>query len=790
MTKINPKEKIIVIGDLFIDENWLMAKTDNYHSTDVGDNHYNSLVKGPDSFVMSVCGIANVLKVLSGKDQKHSINSKYDVIGVGAWNPDDTEIVKSILCANKEIKQRMTPFTLTNYLQEIVHTRCKDIACLECGLEYELRNLVHDDNMSTNRIYRIYEGFGSDLPKLRYRFDWQMDLKESSLDYKTLSDIKNVKAIIIVDHGKGVVNESLIRKLLEKHKGARWYVRTKLKSPPWLKHLKRARVSSQLIVVDQQLIDYIYGVRIWKRSTSLCRASLELLGNMLGLKTYQHGEEIESSIINSKNTAILFKDNWAIAGSRHNGIDARIFYFPKSSHEKMAIRVGRTSIFFNSLVYWDLMINDLNGNTMPQATEWALSNMTEWMRKCTEAWKDEKPSGLSGPFEEVISWFPTRNIKPREGMIYERYRNSWAEWNLSSIKQGVLTYKIERGKGKTLVKKSPADHTDKMIREFHLWRSYGTLPNYVCPGGEKRSNINNLVRSLNEYSKSSNPVVPFNCLFIAEPGWGKSYLAQCLSNYFNFDFLSYSIAQMSTTKELIDSFKEIASTQKRTSKKVLVFMDEIDAQITGETAMGLLLSPMWGGKFKSEGYTNKIDPCIWIFACTKPLKIIRELPKGRDFLSRINGPTINVDFLNDNYREEIHAKDIAEDKRNKKLKDQLATLSSISQESKDDKRTEIVYQMVNLLNTLYGPISSIDSDVLKLFYNILPINGVRSLQIFASKFKNITKGIIKKKNVPYLIDNKELEGQIELLYPEEYITAFKGDKVEAEGDIIRIKLLT
>ena len=788
--KNESKEKIIVIGDLFIDENWLMAKTDNYHSTDVGDTHYNSLVKGPESFVMSVCGVANVLKVLSGKDQKDSINSKYNVIGVGVWNPDDTDIVKSILCANKEIKHRMTPYTLTNYLQKKVKTECQTKDCLKCGLKYELINLVNDNNLSTNRIYRIYEGFGSDLPKLQYRFDWQLDLNKNSIDDKKLDGINEVKAIIIVDHGKGVVNEPLIKNLLKRHKSARWYVRTKLKSPPWLQYLKKEEKSLRLIVVDQQLIDYIYGVRIWKRSTSLCRASLELLGNMLGLSTYKHGEEIESSIINSKNTAILFKDNWAIAGSRSSGNDAKIFYFPKSSDEKMAVRVGRTSIFFNSLVYWDLMINDLNGDTMPQATEWALSNMNEWMKKCTEAWKDEKPSGLSGPFEEVISWFPTKNIKTREGMIQEKYKNSWKEWNLSSEMQGILTYEVEKGKGKTLVNKPGNDNTHNISKEFHLWRSYGTLPNFVCPGGEKRSNINNLVRSLNEYRNSDNPAVPFNCLFIAEPGWGKSYLAQCLSNYFNFDFLSYSIAQMSSTKELIDSFKEIASTQKRTSKKILVFMDEIDAQITGETALGLLLSPMWDGKFKSEGYTNKIDPCIWIFACTKPLKMIRDLPKGRDFLSRINGPKISVDFLTDRSREEIHAKDIEEDNRKEKLKEQLAILSSITPVIKDDKRTEIVYQMVNLLNTLYGPISSIDSDVLKLFYNILPINGVRSLQIFASKFKNITKGIIKKRNVPYLIDNKELDGQIELLYPNEYITAFKGDKVEVEGDIIRIKLLT
>ena len=254
------------------------------------------------------------------------------------------------------------------------------------------------------------------------------------------------------------------------------------------------------------------------------------------------------------------------------------------------------------------------------------------------------------------------------------------------------------------------------------------------------------------------------------------------------EILSYSIAQMSSNKELIDSSKEIASTQKRSSKKILVFMDEIDAKITGEEALGLLLSPMWGGTFKSEGYTNKINPCIWIFACTKPLKVIRALPKGRDFLSRLNGPIINVDFLDDKSREEIHDEKIDEHNRIEKLKKQLC---SISPDSKDNKRTEIVYQVVNLLNCLYGPISSIELDVLKLFYNILPINGVRSLQIFASKFKNITKGIIKKKNVPEkIINNEELRGQIVILDEDDYKDIYNDGNMDKESEMIKIKLLT
>ena len=314
-------------------------------------------------------------------------------------------------------------------------------SCELCNHDYELRNLVDDKSSkkftSTNRIFRIYEGFGSDLPKLRYRFDWQIDLDKKYVNYDVFKDIKEVEAIVIVDHGKGVVTDEIIDLLLnsESFKNTKWYVRTKLKSPSWFKKINEKEKKLRLLVADQQLINHVYGERMWTRSTSLCRASLELLGNMLGLKTYEHGNPLESDLISSENTAVLFEENWAIAGSRYKDSKqdsdsedkARIYYLPKSSDEAASIRVGRTSIFFNSLIYRDLMNNELNESTMPIATEWALQNMNKWMETCTAAWKDENPSALSGPFEDVISW--NQNVKEgkdiRPGFIEEDYYESW-----------------------------------------------------------------------------------------------------------------------------------------------------------------------------------------------------------------------------------------------------------------------------------------------------------------------------------------------------------------------------
>lgn len=844
------KPKILVIGDWFIDENWLMAKTNNYHSTDVGEAHYESLVEGPANFVLSVCGVASVLKILSGdgmginpgilvKDSEDcdskvktneinkSLISKYDIVGVGAWNPRDTQIIERILCGKNKQKNFMTPFTLDNDLKSSTE-KCggnPDGNCILCNeKKYQIINIVKSEGdshkgISTNRIYRVYEGFGSQKPKLKYRFDWQIDLKKEFVDEQWYEEIKDlgsdddVKAVIIVDHGKGVITPGLINLLLKKYKSAAWYARNKLKKPSWFECLNKKK-KLKLLVVDQQLVNHTSGRRTWERNGNLCRASLELLGQNLGIETFEHGKSKESKLIKSENTAVLFEENWAIGASRKlesinkefeeelhsSGLEkkidtARAYYFPRLTERKRYIRVGRTSIFFNSLIYWDLMVRDISkpieiieknikkeidDTELSLATLWALLNMEKWMDECTDAWIKEEDHALTGPFAEVLGWYKAetcrndevRKLKEKsiQGEEYHRgedYHRSWKKWNDSSKNEGVII-------------------TSEGNQEFHLWRSYGTLDSYVCPGGTKRSSINELVQSLHAFRNNPKPPVPLNTLLVAEPGWGKSYLAECLSNHFDFYFLSYSIAQMSTTKELVDSFKEISSIQKQSEKPCLIFMDEIDAEISGYNVLGLLLSPMWDGKFKSDGYTNKIDPCAWIFAGTKSQKMMLNLPKGRDFISRINGPIIDIDFLNDKIRSEINPinpekrDNLPEEERQEKLINAIRAVN-IGVE----RMTEIVYQTVNLLNIEYGPITEIELIVLKLFSNILPLNGIRSLKIFVTKFRNIKKGIIRKENVPQLIKNSEMEKQIKLINQDVYMEKFLTCK---EQETVKIRL--
>lgn len=807
------KNILLVVGDTFIDENWLMSRFESYHSYNVGDQHYISMLKDAASSIISLCGVGGVIKLLQGYDDEHKpevfasditlLPKKWEMVGVTALNPDDTRFLQCLLCSKSKHHTDtpnqpsfINPYRLLGFM--IPPSDGNGSACpytnTPCNYKFNLINIVKNDTAiqnktSTNRLIRVYEGFGSDQARLSYRFDWRLDLKDEHKDIdevnKQLENIeKNIDkvAIVIVDHDYKVIDEKLIDCLYNKFgEKAEWYIRCKIGSPKWLQYLCE-KTTPKLIFTDEQLVNHEYGKRIWRHENSvLGRGSLEVLGDLLGLVTFEHTKPTEGrKKIKSKNAIVLFEDDTVIAGSRtgdEKNNEADIIDVAMTSKDKKSILVGRSTVFFSSVVYWDLMQeNDkrLNTNTLSTACKWALDNVSNWTAYCTKAWLSEEPESLSGPFESSIytNSFPT---PCSETTIRQPYSVQWKNWNDSSEGLGIITVEKDNQKEK----------------EIHLWRAQGTLKNFICPGGKKRSDINELINRLALYQKDKRPKHPFNCLLLAEPGWGKSYLAQSLSSLFEFEYIDFSIAQMTSNKDLVDSLKMISSTQNRTKKTVLVFMDEIDAQIENHNALGLLLGPIWGGTFKSDGNIYKISPCIWVFASSSSRQHLKMGPKGKDFLSRINGPIVILDFFSDDDREEFE--------KNRTNKDLLVDNAIIKQaankKTEGDElgnealRTEMVYHGVNFLNSMFGPITSISQSVLQIFHDLFPMDGIRSLEIFVSRFKDISKGKVSLCNVPTFEAYPELERHIMKLEPWwENLKSEKLKTIEKDRGYVKVKV--
>lgn len=768
MSKNEEEKTIVIIGDWFIDENWLVAKHTTYSSSHTGDIHYLSKT-AIDKRMISLCGASEIFEVLRSYFNN---SNRYLFIGYGAWNVKDNDILQCTLCSKDFPNKHFTQYTIKS-LPDIIEKKEGNESIPICPYNEEscdynphLINLAKKEGkISTNRIIRRYEGYGSGIPHLLDRTDWQLPISDSDLDYRVFNNLKdkNVAAVVIEDHGKGVINEesinSLIKVLGAKTKYINWYIRSKMDNPEWMKILYKNKIKIRLKVLDYKLAIYKKGQRRWqfgKESKELGHASLEILGELTGDSIYKHGDierpEYEN---NTQRAAILFDENFAITKE-----EDKCFNLYKSPGPKQLINIGRTTTFFNALLAQDLMDNAENFGTQCYK---ALQCAFEWSKVASKAWSQENPY-FYGDYSKALD---SLNRAYRYEIPPYSYSDLWDKWNSSSKELGILKIKNED--------------------IFQLWRGEGALEGYITVGSPKRDAINGLITKVYQFQAKKTPKYPFNSLLIASPGWGKSFLAKCLAKHFDMHYLEFSLSQMASSKDLVDCFDTICSAQNRIDKKVLVFMDEINCEIEGHSAMGLLLSPIWDGTFIRNGKTYQLLPAVWIFASTDPIDELVIPKKGSDFVSRLNGPVIELDSLATKGSQDLSVP-------LKELKKKLVSNPNFyPYQDRDYKlfdnldgafRTEQVYLGVSLVNNIWGPINKIQKDILKLFHKVLPIHGFRSLEFFVSKFHNIQRGIVICSNVPSVENFKELTRHIVL--PEYWNKKIPHDNME---DLVKIETI-
>ena len=481
--------------------------------------------------------------------------------------------------------------------------------------------------------------------------------KKDDIDYDKIEEELNkceIIAIVIQDYGKGVINDSLIAKLIEiqqkqktkcdigSHNEIKWYIRSKLNNPSWLKNLKNAHIKARLNVVDFKLFDLWHGKRGWRYGSELGRSALEMLGDLIGNNIYEHGSGIPSKKdYYGERAAVLFDDNTAIAidgeklmvnGKQDYRGECYNLYDPAGS--KQLINLGRTNIFFTALVFQDLS-REFLPLTFEKQCQNALKVAYEWSNKASDCWRKELPH-FYGDYTKALENIKEYSRKessvdkssegPRD-LPSMAYYDLWEKWNDSS-------------KGLGIIKTDPE-------KPFQMWRGLGTLKDYICVGGPKRDAINDLLKKVDQFNKQKELKYSFNCLLLSSPGWGKSFLAKSLASHFNMHWLEFSLSQLSSSNDVIDCFDIICSLQSVSKKRFLIFMDEINCEIEGNSALGLLLSPIWDGSFIRGGKKYKIQPAVWVFASTEPTSILADpvKNKGSDFISRLNGPIIQLDKL-------------------------------------------------------------------------------------------------------------------------------------------------
>ena len=765
-----PNSTFVILGDWYIDENWLVSQLESYHSSAPGDIHYLALHQSADDPITNLCAAAGLLLAIRSYFSQEVKDNSVSFLAFGAWNPRDDRLFKRALCPDSKL-MLLSPYTLSDSREQTdACPNClrQDNACVYDKMLINLAEGEDSARISTNRIIRCFEGHSSGMPRQPYRFDWMLPCHLEDKSWDRIGEaVKgcDVKAIIIVDHGAGVVNQRSIKQLVEaKTDKARWFVHTKIDNPEWIQVLKEKGVELEMNVLDFHLAAHRKGARRWWYGERLGRCALELLGEAGGI-TYDCPEEVKPQGLPSKSAFVLLEDNAVFGIAKDKESESyKCVSIAHPAGPRQPVTIGRTTLFCAAL-FAQRLKSIVHACNQPEFVGDPASQIQvgqecyraacaayDWTKRASEKWENDELS-LHECYQGVLSKIDRFTSKAGDQWKCWDYENEWRYWNHSSKDIGIVT-----------------DEDGKKV--LQLWRGEGVLKGYICVGGPKRDKINDLVSSIVKFKGSKNPLHPFSCLIQSPPGWGKSFLAKCLASHFDLEFLEFSIAQMCDNRDLVDCFATIASVQSRTQKRTLVFIDEINAEVEGHTIMASLLSPVWDGTFVKDGHTFRLRPGVWIFASTSPATKLADKDKGSDFLSRLNGPFIDLDAPGHWSRAIEAAKGLIstmgtnnyDSFRDGIYKD--SNYTSFKQFADDVQKTEQVYLIASLLNYRWGPIKWIEERVLILFRDLLPINGYRSLELFVDCFEGIERGKVIAGNVPRLEVYVELRRHI--IIPKEW----------------------
>jgi SpoVK/Ycf46/Vps4 family AAA+-type ATPase len=263
------------------------------------------------------------------------------------------------------------------------------------------------------------------------------------------------------------------------------------------------------------------------------------------------------------------------------------------------------------------------------------------------------------------------------------------------------------------------------------------VKNYVCICASKRRVLREVALEIETFKNQQRTR---SCLIEARPGSGKSLLAEMLAQDHGLFFLEFNITQMISKTDLLDCFDVISSTQfEKRGTKLLVFVDEIDADLGTGPVYDTFLAPLEQGIYRRASKTYHIDPCFWLFAGTADPSHSKK-NKARDFVSRL---TLKPRSMNTRKTEEF--------------------------------RLENVYLGTAILRLEFPDVREISTEVLKVFHGIKDTVSIRELRQFVKEFTDIKSGEVRRDNVPERWFGKLGIGKIGLPSKLEEMVEIKGE---------------
>jgi hypothetical protein len=666
------------------------------------------------------------------------------IIGLGFWHRADTKALTSLFDLESPPQ---TPYRLTP--PELVRPSGIELINMNDALNFDYEGRTKDGHTRfrdkreyTTRIIRIYTHGERDEVKYD-RLDWErrgaakvrwtrQKLEKLSALFANQLPGRVVEAVIIKDLQKGVINKDIIDWLVSLNFQAPWFVSSKAWHPVWLADLGN-KVDLRLVMIPQVAAQAAVREEKRKLSRWLTRS---------GRPSKEAFDLIDdfASFTKTKNIFVLPEGFSALAYQCHASTDASIrkesnavsvsncVVQASTKPEKVTVDMGYASTLFPALIACMLaeakecVDEDMMNRALRAAYEWVESEAQrildpqDWNPN-PDKWKENR---ALNSIKELVHK-PEADTTP---MSFGRIRTcNWGdeqkEWTEALTEVGIVGRKDNRG------------------GRLELWRSMLEIDGYVCCEESTRKELRQLLQSVQAFAK--HPRYHASCMLVASPGSGKTFLAKRLAQTADLRFVPFNITQMRSKADILECLDTIVATQaEKSTRPLMVFVDEINARLESASVYGAFLTPLEDGTYVRSGRTFNIRPCAWVFAGTRDPKnqVSQSLAargasqadtpeKGSDFVSRLTLPVINL--RNRNESQGGSGEDI---------------------QDQEIRATEKVYLGASMLRNEFPDVRLISELVLRAFWELPGSTTVREIKHFVRRFSDIQYGEVTSRNVP------------------------------------------
>ncbi len=740
-----PKKKIIlVVGDFMIDREWVLSGQSSLTVQAHGDiKPMRRIHPGWKYERLGGAGMTLMaLKALSEISENN--NDDFEFYGLGLWNQEDSPLLDKLARAP--------------YGAKFFNLEVEDL---------------EEDEIITIVKSRYYRRIASDQPQLIHRFDQdppssnettearQAKLKDNFLDRLSKQEIPDIEAVVIMDFNKGLVTQDLLTKLYEKlnNQQIKWFIDSK--NPKIWEKFPTDITINTLTINRQEAYDLAQSLQGIEESN----ISTILKGNQPNIELLSVIEKISQGLKkkNIKVEKILIKlDEEGACLYKENQEDKNTFL--RQPEKPLKIEGIAAGDFFNASLVLSYLDGESDDDTLHKAcktaAKWLKINQLYWSEKqFHEGLKSDivqaKYLNLSQSFDEIKKY-----LRQKQNNLSNKIRSSP---DLSEEEKKEIAEKIarlnqeiqgiedrvqpkvqreienqennwdEKGKLKdafnledTLKRLKDAFDYAEIIKDknqsptINVSNAKGFLGGFASTDPLLRKNILKFKDDIKQHIIEGQDI-PLNCIIVAKPGSGKSFLVKQIAEATNCEMVEVNCSQVLSTKDLL---QKIARLQNIKYKTPLLFLDEVDAE-NGKYYINLL-EPLWSAKVEIEGETRtwqkKFVTILVASNADSPTEFLEDLltnckdKKGKDLHSRLEGPTLDLSFSE------------RQPKVNK------------------EARTSRVYLIVDLLLRYHATARIAQRGILDLVY-CAPEFNPRAVEHFIASLPEPIDGIIKLKDI-------------------------------------------